>query len=163
MANIWVLLDLKPGADKAEIRKKYKRFVRTEHPDIKAQRGEFDPRAGEKFAKVTAAYREVMTGDEDKFFLESFVARVDAFNAKRNERWRQRAEYRRERAAQRYYARQAAAEAAREKTDEDEDEDDGKPKDVAQPLKIAAQTFLGFLVIVGIFGASILVWLVTKK
>jgi len=82
--TVWNFLDIPAGASKAEIRKGYKRFVLKEHPDMG---GKDDPASVERFAMITEMYRDIMKSDEDKFWLESFDARVTAIVMEREKRW----------------------------------------------------------------------------
>jgi len=101
--SVWALLELPPGASKADIRKQFKRFVRTEHPDIK---GESTPESVEKFTNIMKSYREIMASDEDLFWLESWCARVEAVNIEKRKAYLRR----RERKLQAYMAAKAAQE-----------------------------------------------------
>eukprot|EP00434_Breviolum_minutum_P019161 symbB.v1.2.016886.t1/scaffold1299.1/size126157/8 len=72
-SRIWSLLGLKGTATKAEIKSKFKKFVRTNHPDVKGDRS---PAAIERWANITEAYRKIMKCNDDLFWVESWVARV---------------------------------------------------------------------------------------
>lgn len=54
--NPWAVLGVPVGADRSEIRKRYRKVVATEHPDVKPG----DPEAGANFAKVNTAYTKLM-------------------------------------------------------------------------------------------------------
>jgi len=89
--SIWTLLDLPPGAPKAEIKKKFKRFVRTEHPDVK---GDPDPEAATRFSKIMETYKQIMDTDEDRFWLDAYCAKVEAIEASREAKWKARQAWR---------------------------------------------------------------------
>lgn len=89
----WVVLGLPKGARKAEIRKKFRKLVAAEHPDVRPE----DPEAGSKFARLTAAYSELMEGS--KFAPVVWAANAyDDFLSSRVQA-RERAEAEREREA----------------------------------------------------------------
>lgn len=52
----WVMLGLPRGADKTEIRRRFRKLASTQHPDVKRA----DPEAGSKFARLTRAYEDLM-------------------------------------------------------------------------------------------------------
>jgi len=88
-SNVWALLGLPPGAEKDDIKKQFKRFVRTQHPDVA---GNDSPQAKERFNQVMDAYKLIMETDEDRFWLESVCAKVEAYEAAQRERWEKRRE-----------------------------------------------------------------------
>jgi len=53
--DAWAVLGLRPGAQRDELRARYRRLAATEHPDKRPG----DPRAAERFAQITAAYQEL--------------------------------------------------------------------------------------------------------
>ncbi|CAJ1438041.1 unnamed protein product [Effrenium voratum] len=71
--EIWSLLGLKGTATKAEIKQRFKSFVRTNHPDVKGDRS---PAAIKRWTAITEAYREIMKVSDDLFWVEGWVARV---------------------------------------------------------------------------------------
>lgn len=58
----WSVLDLPPGSTKKQIRSRFRTLASTEHPD----KNPGDPKAAEKFSRITAAYELLMT-DEPVF------------------------------------------------------------------------------------------------
>jgi len=81
-ARIWDMLGLHHAANKDEIRKAYKEFVRLSHPDLnngQRQGEEFD----RKFEKVTSAYNECMSWEDDVFFLQSYDCGITRMATKR--------------------------------------------------------------------------------
>ncbi len=56
-------LDLEPGADKSQVKKKYRELAKKYHPDkiiAKDLPDEFVQMAKEKFTEIQAAYEEIM-------------------------------------------------------------------------------------------------------
>jgi len=81
-ARIWDMLGLHHAANKDEIRKAYKEFVRLSHPDLNngvAPGKEFE----QKFEKVTAAYNEAMSWESEEFFLQSYDCGITRMATKR--------------------------------------------------------------------------------
>jgi hypothetical protein len=66
--SIWTLLGVPRGASKEEIRKQFKIYVKTQHPDVV---GKQDADASTKFSQIMSAYREIMDMDDDRFWFES--------------------------------------------------------------------------------------------
>src|ERR1700754_3993339 len=60
MADLYTRLGVKKGADEAEIKKAYRKLAKELHPD----RNKDNPKATERFSKVTRAY-DLLT-DKDK-------------------------------------------------------------------------------------------------
>lgn len=137
---IWSMLGLAPGASKEQIRKQFKTFVRTEHPDVKGAPG---PAAIEKFTRVMEAYRDIMASDEDRFWLECTCAKVDEIVKAQRAGWMRRREGR----------RKAAMLAAYEEYKQDQE------VGVVSDTSVAAapggwsldQVFMAFVGAVGIF------------
>lgn len=67
--NIWQMLDVPTGADKDQLRKGYKRFVKTEHPDVKGPLADRD-----KFNEVMEEYKRMMELGDDIFNLQAGAA-----------------------------------------------------------------------------------------
>ncbi|CAK9098452.1 unnamed protein product [Durusdinium trenchii] len=147
--EIWSLLGLKGTATKAEIKQKFKKFVRNNHPDVKGDRS---PAAIERWANITKAYRKIMKCNDDLFWVESWVARVQQIefaklqNADRIRR--ERIERRAARAGlspEDYEAAEVqAAEAAKEAA---EMEEESRNQFVLDVLPVALALVLAFLLI----------------
>lgn len=151
--SIWTLLDLQPGAPKEEIRKSYKKFIRSMHPDVV---GEYTTEMTEQFTKVTKAYREIMKANEDLFWYERFAARVDYINNMRERAWRAR-----RRARRRVLEEKMALQMAAKRKAEEEAE--------KAPWRLPTITeFLGYsvasiLTAIGAIFAALIVWLICKQ
>ncbi|CAL1143483.1 unnamed protein product [Cladocopium goreaui] len=147
--EIWSLLGLKGTATKAEIKSKFKKFVRTNHPDVKGDRS---PAAIERWANITEAYRKIMKCNDDLFWVESWVARVRQIEiAKLQNADRIRQERIARRAARvgltpdQYEAAEAeAVEAAKEAA---EIEEDNRNQFVLDTLPVVLALVLAFLMI----------------
>jgi len=53
----WATLGLPPGSPKKEVKARYRRLAAIEHPDLKPD----DPEAAQRFARINAAYEELMS------------------------------------------------------------------------------------------------------
>jgi len=92
-ASVWDLLDVKPSAEKEDLRAAYKYFMKTNHPDVAGERA--DPNFAEKFGKITELYREAMAMTDDQLFVMAFDAgvnqvvtgRINSPSLNRRERW----------------------------------------------------------------------------
>mmetsp|Transcript_28142 Transcript_28142/g.84023 ORF Transcript_28142/g.84023 Transcript_28142/m.84023 type:complete len:317 (+) Transcript_28142:41-991(+) len=80
-SRIWDMLGLHPRANKDEIRRAYKEYVRLSHPDLNG--GKVDKDFAERFRKLSAAYNEVMNMSDDQFWLESFDTGITRMATKR--------------------------------------------------------------------------------
>jgi len=58
--DLWALFGLSATADRAEVRKRYREIVATEHPDKRPD----DPQAQQKFRRITLAYEELVKAVE---------------------------------------------------------------------------------------------------
>jgi curved DNA-binding protein len=59
------LLGLPPTATTDEIKQRYRELARVFHPDVNAS----DPRASARFRAITAAYKELISGNEEPILL----------------------------------------------------------------------------------------------
>jgi len=73
--ELWGLFGLSPTADRAEVRKRYREIVATEHPDKRPD----DPQAAQKFRQITLAYGELVKAVErgDRPMQTSGTSRSD--------------------------------------------------------------------------------------
>mmetsp|Transcript_2157 Transcript_2157/g.4976 ORF Transcript_2157/g.4976 Transcript_2157/m.4976 type:complete len:215 (-) Transcript_2157:289-933(-) len=94
--SVWQLLDVPANTEKSALRKRFKEFVRAEHPDLRG--GERSPHQTEQFTQVMAKYKELMKANDDAFWLESFCAQIAEVNARRSAHSLRRREERRRQA-----------------------------------------------------------------
>jgi len=80
--RIWAQLGVPAGASKDEMKKKFKLFVRQNHPDVVGTR---TATQAEVFTAITTSYKAIMKADDDLFWLESFCAKVEAINQAKSE------------------------------------------------------------------------------
>jgi hypothetical protein len=64
--SAYKVFGLDPGASEEEIRKRYRELVKKFHPDVNK-----DPRAGEKFIEIQAAYEQLLHGYEEPAEIET--------------------------------------------------------------------------------------------